>query len=197
VTLATAVLLVVAGVLMMPAPQARTVSAVPLLPAIQYAGGAPPGFSGGFGEESCHACHFHADLNSGSGRFILEGLPARFAAGAQYPITVTLFRPGMRAGGFQLTARFKDGGAQAGTLAAAAGEEERVRLESQGDVQYASQRETGTELAAPDTARWSVVWTAPAEGAVVVFHAAGNAADRDGTAENDYVHTAAVESAPQ
>ena len=30
-----------------------------------YAEGAPPGFSGGFKEDSCHACHFHAEPNSG------------------------------------------------------------------------------------------------------------------------------------
>ena len=32
-----------------------------------YAEGAPPGFSGGFKEDSCHACHFHAEPNSGAG----------------------------------------------------------------------------------------------------------------------------------
>ena len=44
-----------------------------------YAEGAPPGFSGGFKEESCHACHFHAELNSGGGRVTIEGVPATFA----------------------------------------------------------------------------------------------------------------------
>jgi hypothetical protein len=46
-----------------------------------YAEGAPPGFSGGFKEESCHACHFHAEPNSGGGRVTIDGIPARFASG--------------------------------------------------------------------------------------------------------------------
>ncbi len=46
-----------------------------------YAEGAPPGFSGGFTEQSCEACHFHAAPNSGPGRLAIAGVPDRFAAG--------------------------------------------------------------------------------------------------------------------
>ena len=74
-----------------------------------YAEGAPPGFSGGFKEDSCHACHFDAELNSGGGRVTIEGVPSRFAAGERYTLTVTLGRVGMKRAGFQLAGnrRFK------------------------------------------------------------------------------------------
>ena len=101
-----------------------------------YADGAPSGFSGGFGEPSCHACHFHAALNSGPGRVTIAGVPDRFKPGEQYPLTITLTRPDMKLGGFQLTARFKDGGAQAGSLAPDAGELERLRIDVRSGVRY-------------------------------------------------------------
>ena len=169
---------------------------VPVVQAPSYAGGAPPGFSGGFTEQSCHACHFQADVNSGTGRVVLDGVPARFTAGEHYPLSVTISRPGVKLGGFQLTARFKDGGAQAGAVAPASGDVTRIAVQTLGDVQYANQREPGTALTAPDAARWSLVWTAPQSGGTVVFHVAGNAGNADGTAEGDYVHTAVAESAP-
>jgi hypothetical protein len=171
--------------------------AVDLAPrASGYAEGSPPGFSGGFGEQSCHACHFHADLNSGPGRITITGVPERFAPGERYPVTVTLTRPGMKLAGFQLTARFKDGGAQAGGLSPAAGEEERLRIDVQGDVEYLNQRRKGNALASPGRATWNLTWTAPPADVPVVFHVAANAADGDETAEGDYVHTLSVESAP-
>lgn len=161
-----------------------------------YAEGAPVGFSGGFGEPSCHACHFDAELNAGPGRLAIAGVPDRFTPGRQYLLTVTLTTPGMRLGGFQLTARRTEGGAQAGSLAAGSDDRERVRIDVQGGVQYVSQRRTGTSLASAGTATWTLMWTAPAGGASVVFHVAANAGDGDETAEGDFVYTANLESAP-
>jgi len=158
-----------------------------------YADGAPAGFSGGFGEQSCHACHFQFDLNSGPGRLTLAGLPERIVPGERYPFTVTLTRPGIKLAGFQLTARRKDGAAQAGTLAPAPGEQERIGVDVQGDLQYASQRRAGAAPAAADMATWSLVWTAPTRGGPIVFNVAANAANADDTAEGDYVYTTAVE----
>ena len=48
-------------------------------PRTVIADGAPPGFSGGFKEESCHACHFHAEPNPSPGRVVIDGVPATFA----------------------------------------------------------------------------------------------------------------------
>ena len=158
-----------------------------------YADGAPPGFSGGFGESSCEACHFEGAVNAPPGRVTLTGIPERYAAGRAYPITITLSRPGMLMAGFQLAVRFENGGAQAGALAPAPGDEKRIKVET-GKIQYANQRLDGTALSEPGTAKWSVVWTAPATPGVVRFNVAANAADKDEAARGDYVYTAAATS---
>jgi hypothetical protein len=102
----------------------------------------------------------------------------------------------MKLAGFQLTARFKDGGSQAGTLAPGPGEEARIGIDVQEDVQYANQRRKGAVLSAPDTATWSLLWSAPAPVGPVMFHVAANAADADERAEGDYIHTAVVDVVP-
>ncbi len=158
-----------------------------------YADGAPPGFTGGFGEQACDACHFEAALNTKPGQLTLSGVPERFAASERYPLTITLSRPGMAMGGFQLSARMENGGAQAGTLAPGPGEEKRIKIEP-GKVQYANQRQDGTALAEPGIAKWTVIWTAPATPGAVIFHAAANAADKDEAARGDYVYAATASS---
>jgi hypothetical protein len=166
---------------------------VRLMASHAYAEGAPPGFSGGFKEESCHACHFEAEPNSGGGRVAIEGVPATFAAGQRYTLTVTLTRAGMKRAGFQLTARFKSNGAQAGVLAP--GEKERVAVETQGGVQYAGQKLAGSSVAEGDTAQWTIEWTAPDRGPVI-FHVSANAADGNERADGDFIYTASAESTP-
>jgi len=161
-----------------------------------YAEGAPPGFSGGFKEESCHACHFHAEPNSGGGRLTIEGIPERFVAGQRYTLAVTLTRGGMKRAGFQLAARFKDNGAQAGTLAPGPSDVERVGVERQGSVQYAGQKKGGSSVGAADAAQWTIEWTAPDGGGPVIFHVSANAADGNDSADGDFVYTASGESAP-
>jgi hypothetical protein len=159
-----------------------------------YAEGAPPGFSGGFKEDSCHACHFHEELNSAGGRVTIEGVPPSFEAGQRYTLSVTLTRPGMKRAGFQLATRFKDTGAQAGTLSPGADEGERVRVESQNGVQYVSQKKDGS-LVGTDATRWTIEWTAPDRGGPVIVHVSANAADGNESADGDFVYTAAIESA--
>jgi hypothetical protein len=169
---------------------------VRLVASHQYAEGAPPGFSGGFKEESCHACHFHAEPNAAPGRVTIDGVPATFAPGERYILTITLRRAGMKLAGFQLSARFKDGGTQAGTLAPGPGEGERVATASQGGVQYAGQKKAGASVSDPGVARWTIEWVAPDSGAPVVFHVAANAADGNESADGDFVYTATAESPP-
>ena len=165
-------------------------------PAAAYADGAPPGFSGGFGESSCDACHFESAVNAPPGRVTLTGIPERYASGQAYPITIALSRPGMMLGGFQFAARFENGGGQAGTVAPGPGDGKRIKVEA-GTIQYANQRQAGTDLAEPGTATWTVVWTAPATAGAVLFHVAANAADKDDAARGDYVYTAVATSRPQ
>ena len=159
-----------------------------------YADGAPLGFTGGFGEQTCHGCHFQSDLNSGPGGVTIEGVPDSFAPGERYEITVTLSDPAMKLAGFQLTARFKNGGAQAGALIPGPNEDARLGIASQGGLQYANQSRPGSELTTPGKARWTLAWTAPPSAEPVLFHVAANAANGDEAADGDYIYTAAIDA---
>ena len=165
-----------------------------LMAAHAYADGAPPGFSGGLKEETCHACHFHQPLNAPPGRVTLEGIPAQFVAGQRYALTIALTRPQMKRAGFQLSARFKADGAQAGTLASI--ERDRTKVESEGKVHYAGQTKAGSTVADAEAVRWTIEWTAPASGGPVVFTVAANAADGNESADGDFVYTFSAEATP-
>ena len=198
---------VAAGVLAAAIASRTAISAAGLrtpLPAHGYAEGAPPGFTGGFTEQSCDACHFHAAPNAGPGKLTIEGVPDRFEAGQAYRVTIALTQPGIKLAGFQLAARFKDDGTQAGALAKESDADTRVGIEAPSGVQYAGQRREGATVSTPNESRWTVVWTAPLDDArgcpepcrrapastrTVVFHVAANAANGDERADGDYVYT--------
>ena len=76
-------------------------------------------------------------------------MPDRFVAGESYRVTISLTQPGMKLAGFQLTARFKDDGSQAGTLAKDSSSDARVGIETQSGVQYAGQRREGAVVVEP------------------------------------------------
>ncbi|HEX6216601.1 MAG TPA: choice-of-anchor V domain-containing protein [Vicinamibacterales bacterium] len=164
------------------------------LPSHAYAEGAPPGFTGGFSEQSCDACHFHAAPNTGPGKLAIEGVPEQFEAGQPYRVTIALTQPGLKLAGFQLAARFKDDGTQAGALAKESEKDARVSIEAPSGVQYAGQRREGTTVSTPNESRWTVMWTAPSSTRTVVFHVAANGANGDERADGDYVYTLTLET---
>lgn len=167
------------------------VGAAQLTPAgPSYRDGAPPAFSGGFGEETCAACHFDNALNAAPGVLRVSGVPDRYVAGKKYPLAVTLARPEMRLAGFQLTTRQENTGMQAGALEPA--EESRVTVVTDRGIDYAFQLHDGSTLVTPDTARWEVIWTAPESDWTVVLNVAANAANGDDSADGDFVYTAEV-----
>ena len=153
----------------------------------------PTAVTGGFGEPTCQLCHSEAAVNSGPGRLLLDGVPHAYEPGAAYPITLTVVHGGARVFGFELAARH-EGGGQAGSLAPAAGSEERVGITPEAGISYAHHLRPGTMPLAPDTARWLLVWTAPDAGGTVSFHAAANAANDDDSPLGDYVYTATAVS---
>ena len=178
-----------------PAPAVTTTHA-----GTAYADQPLPEHTGGFGEPTCHACHFAEPLNAPGGSLALEGVPPAYTPGATYRLTVRLRKPDMRRGGFQLAGRFADGsaaGQQAGTLRPV--DAERVAITPAGStaVQYAHHTLDGTALAHPDAAEWTLEWTPPdtARGPVV-FHAAANAANDDASAFGDFVYTQQAQSRP-
>ena len=158
-----------------------------------YRDGPPAGFSGGFGEDNCQACHTSEKVNTDPGSVRISA-PARYAPGLVYDITVTLSRPGLALGGFQFTARFEDDSSQAGTLAIAPGQEGRIKLLTDRGVQYAYHSRPGTTPAAPDVARWTIRWTAPAGNRAVQFNVAANAANGDESQFGDFIYTARAQS---
>jgi len=193
-TIAAAALAVAVAATRTPVPVTDLRTAVRPVSSHGYAGGAPPGFSGGFTEQSCDGCHFHAAPNTGPGRLALEGVPDRFAAGESYRVTIALTQPGMKLAGFQLTARFKDDGSQAGTLAKDSSSDALVGIEAQSGIQYAGQRREGAAVVMPEGSLWTVIWTAPSATRPIVFHVAANAANGDERADGDYVYTMARET---
>jgi hypothetical protein len=163
--------------------------------AVPYIDGAPPGFAGGFSENTCDGCHFAAPPNTAPGHVVLTGVPDTFTPGARYDLTVTLAHDKAPRGGFQLTARMAETGAQAGTLAPGSGEDGRLKVEEQNGIAYVNQHREGASRSGSGFA-WAMTWTAPEvpAGTIVQFHVAANAADNDETAEGDFVFTTVVES---
>jgi hypothetical protein len=158
-----------------------------------YRDGPPFGFSGGFGEENCQVCHIGEKLNFTPGNLRIDA-PDEYSPGQTYTVTVTVSRPGMKIGGFQLTARFEDDSTQAGTLALGDGEQGRIKVVVDRDVLYAYHSRKGAELIGTDQNRWTLRWTAPAGKRLVQFNAAANAANGDETNSGDFIYTARTRS---
>ncbi|HEX8906359.1 MAG TPA: choice-of-anchor V domain-containing protein [Longimicrobiaceae bacterium] len=156
----------------------------------------PPARTGGFGEQTCRACHFDGELNAAGGTFSISGIPERYTPGQTYRLTISLQRTAMQAGGFELAARFAAGdsaGRQAGTLRAS-DERAQVKTAASG-IQYASHTRPGIQLTAEGRIAWVLEWTAPESAAGdVVFHAAANAANDDNSPLGDFIYTTADSS---
>jgi hypothetical protein len=148
--------------------------------------------TGGFGEPTCQYCHFEAQLDAGSGKLTIDGVPDAYAPGATYTLTLTLVHPGVAAAGFEIAARFEKSGAQAGVFAPEPDQTNRVEVTTEADVQYAHHVRPGTVPVAADTARWRLLWTAPPAGGPILFHAVGNAANGDDSPLGDFVYTASA-----
>ena len=158
----------------------------------------PPAHTGGFGEPSCHQCHFDQAMNEPGKALAIRGLPARVEAGQTYELVVSLSQPGMQRGGFQLSARYAEGSQkkqQAGSLSASTS---RATVQSERGVQYLNHTPEGTALLAPDSSRWRLSWKAPdtVQGPVV-FHVAANAANGDASEFGDTIHALALTLQPE
>ena len=178
---------------------AALLSAAPL-PKAAYLDGPPTAHAGGFGGETCHACHFENELDEPGGSLTLDGVPDTFDPSVVYRITVSLERPGMGRAGFQLAARVSEGDRArepAGTLQPLEGDE-RVQVVAAPDgVTYAQHTEPGTVLTGPEATSWTVEWRPPAVTATsVAFHVAANAANDDASEFGDFIYTAAATTRP-
>ena len=166
------------------------VAAAPLVVASEarYRDGPPPGFTGDFGEPTCVTCHMDATAVADAPGLVLDGVPDIFEPGRTYLITVELHDEELEAGGFQLSARTSSG-KQAGSWQAK-DSRSRVVYGSMSNVAYAIHTVEGAEPVAPDSARWTLAWTAPdSSGDSVVFSAAANAANGDDSSFGDRIFT--------
>jgi len=165
-----------------------------------YPEGPPPAHTGGFGEPTCHSCHFDFPLDSGPA--VLElGAPDTYGPGDTYALVVMLERPGLAAGGFQLSARFASGpaaGRQAGKLLPL---DDRVTVRYAPDsasIAYANQTATGSRAKAVGALDWRLAWVAPDEArGPVVFHVVANAANDDASEFGDHIHTDSLTVPPR
>ena len=163
---------------------------------LAYPDGPDPKLTGGFGERTCLKCHQGHALNAGrslGGVFHLEGVPREYEPGQTYPIRVVIGQPGQSRWGFELGARFADSKNQAGTLAPADGN---TQLMEEDGIQYLMHSEDGTRAGQQHgPVEFNLNWTAPDSGGeLVIFNAAGNAANGNDTEEGDFIYTAGAAS---
>lgn len=100
-----------------------------------YAEHPPLGHTRGFGEPTCHACHFGGEVNGGDGTLAVDGLPESVRPRPSYRLTVTLAAE-MKRSGFMLAVRHPDG-RQAGLLAPVDTARVSVGTPDSASVQYA------------------------------------------------------------
>lgn len=159
---------------------------------LSFSHGPLPKLTGGFGEGTCTICHMSYPLNAGrlsGGVFEIVGVPNAYVAGQTYPLTVRIGQPGQSRWGFELAARFADSAKQAGRLAPA--DDFTQVIESDG-IQYIEHTVAGTRAGAVDgPVEFHFTWTAPdPSGGMILFNAAGNAANSSNDPTGDYIYTA-------
>lgn len=137
--------------------------------------------------EGCSSCHFDSAVRADSPVLRIDGLPKQPEAGNSYLLTLALDDPSLLNSGFLLTVSAN--GNDAGQLAA---RDEGV------ETKGAQARSTlaGSKPTAPGEARWSVVWTAPAElPGPLRFDLWANAGNEDLSPLGDKVHHRVLETA--
>ncbi|HEY7739502.1 MAG TPA: choice-of-anchor V domain-containing protein, partial [Steroidobacteraceae bacterium] len=179
-----------------PAAFAALLLTAPALLALHFRDGPPARVTGGFGEDSCAACHFGNELNESRGQLMLGGFPGIYQPGARYELELALARPRMAAAGFQLAIRSDPGSTQAGMLRVPETDESHMDLRFERGVQFAQHRLAESAPGADGMVRWKLTWTAPEAGGRAVLHAAAVAGDGDESQAGDYVYTLEAISTP-
>lgn len=146
--------------------------------------------TGGFGESTCLHCHSSHQLNEGrilGGDFEIEGIPAEYEAGKRYNLTIRMAHPGQSRWGFELSARSAHQASQAGQLIAV---DSNTHVKEEDGISYIMHANAGSRSVA-DRASFSFIWIAPESAAgIILFNAAGNAANANDEPVGDYVYTA-------
>ena len=164
--------------------------------AAPFLAGAPPGFTGGWGEAHSGQCHYGSAVGDPEGSLTIAGLPHRYAAGQTYAFTVTLRHPVLERGGFQIAARFRDGalaGSSAGILKGDPGRVPTLSTSTNPVIAYLTHTDVATKTDTPHLARWRLAWTAPESADTpVMLYVAANAANGDDSPFGDVVYVDSV-----
>jgi len=180
-------------------PALITGMALPLT-AFGFKEGPYPNVTGGFGERSCHLCHLDNPLNAPGGSVSLDGVPATYAPGQTYELTVTISRDGLRRGGFEIAARFASGrqrGKQAGAWTAIDNRVQLIPGAVDKVLTFVQHNLAGSRVASTGANTWTIEWTAPASAtAPVQFNVAANASNNDDSPLGDYIYLKTVRSTP-
>ena len=156
-----------------------------------YRDGPPVHHTGGFGEPTCHACHFDGMFNSPEASAQVMNIPDAFATDSTYLITVVVSRADLGAAGFSISSRLGNSG-QAGSFHAT---DDRVAVESgPSGVQFAMHTLDSSDPVAADSNAWTLMWTAPSGADTVYFHLAANAANGDDSEFGDLIKTVSYHS---
>lgn len=161
----------------------------PALLALHFGDGPPARVTGGFGEDSCVACHSGNTLNDTAGNLTLTGFPERYTPGTTYDLELTLSRqPAIKAAGFQLAIRLADS-TQAGVIQVPAEDAARVGLLEERGLLFAHHLLAKTTSTATARVLWKLSWTAPEAEAEVIVNAAAVAGNGDESQFDDHVYT--------
>ncbi len=167
-------------------------------------GGAPQGTSGAPGETTCVACH-GGQPNSGAGklRIALDGAAATYTPGQKTRVRVTLEDPSARRWGFELSVKAENGNTQ-GSAGSLQPVDANTQVLNQGSSQWITHTPSGTRNNTRGPVTFEFDWTSPSSDAAgpLVFYAAGNAANGNGSTSGDLIYastlrvTGAVAAAP-
>lgn len=144
-------------------------------------------FTGGFGEETCHSCHFDYDLNWDEGSLTVNGIPEKIEVGKQYEIEIQVEREGLGKAGFQMSARYPDG-RQAGSFQVSGNQRIMFTKQVPDSLQFIQHSKIGTQLSDDNQNRWIILWQAPEFLAdSIYFNIASNAANGDQSEFGDWI----------
>ncbi len=151
--------------------------------------------TGGFGELTCHSCHFDYEINDERGSLTVEGPTENYRPAKAHRFQVAVESERLGIGGFQMTARFEDG-SQAGTFEF---EGDRLMFTSatDPDIQYLQHSSDGTSPTGERKVVWEFVWNAPEKNdRPVIFNIAANAGNYDYSEFGDWIYVKEFHSKP-
>jgi hypothetical protein len=153
-------------------------------------------FTGGFGEQTCHSCHFDYDLNMDGGSLTIKGVPDSYQPGSKYTVKVTVESVHLENGGFQMTARFEDG-RQAGEFEWC-GDHLKYTPSISDNVKYLQHTLDSTLPSGDREVSWRFTWMAPESGpGKIIFNIAANAGNDDDSAFGDRIYVKELISVPK